>query len=414
MHRLPAERSLAHLVHTDTVQGARAEVQSVARTLAAFHAGAERSAGISACATAREVSRQFETNVTALAPFVGPVLDRYVHDIVVGAVRRYLDGRSSLFSARITAGHICDGHGDLQADDIYCLEDGPRILDCLEFDDRLRYGDVAADVAFLAMDLERVGAPGASRQFVREYEEAAGTHLPPSLLHLYIGLRAVVRAKVACIRHAQGDPDAAGEAGQLLELARSHLEQGRVRLILVGGLPGSGKSTLAAVLRDAMGATVLRSDELRRTNPRSATPRATSDALGRGSYAPERKRQVYDALIATAREHLALGESVILDASWIDDSHRCSARRLAEESIADLTELHCSAPPTVTEHRITGRRRNGADPSEATVEISREMGRTEAPWPSAVTIDTARPLGVVLDDALSVLGIPRHGIADRN
>jgi aminoglycoside phosphotransferase family enzyme len=53
---------------------------------------------------------------------------------------------------------VRDGHGDLLADDIFLLDDGARILDCLEFDPRLRYGDVLADVAFLAMDLERLGA----------------------------------------------------------------------------------------------------------------------------------------------------------------------------------------------------------------------------------------------------------------
>lgn len=413
MRRLPAERSLAHLVCSGAEEESLAEVQHVARTLAGFHARAERSAQISAAATAQEVSRQFEANVTALAPFVGPVLDGHTHDVVVGAARRYLAGRSSLFSARITAGQVCDGHGDLQADDIYCLEDGPRILDCLEFDDRLRYGDVAADVAFLVMDLERLGATEAAARFVREYENAAGTHLPRSLLHFYVALRAYVRTKVACIRHDQGDPDAADGAARLLELARSHLDQGCVRLVLVGGLPGSGKSTLAAVLGDALGATVLRSDELRRSSSGPEVQRPPANAYDRGAYAPERRREVYDNLIATAREHLALGESVILDASWIDDSHRCSARSLAEESIADLTELHCTAPPAVTEHRIAARLHDGVDPSEATVGISREMARAEARWPSAATIDTARPLGVVLADALDIIGVAPDG-ADRS
>ena len=78
-------------------------------------------------------------------------------------VRRYLDGRHDLFEQRVAAGRIRDGHGDLQADDIFLLDDGPRILDCIEFSDELRWGDVLNDVAFLAMDLERLGAPDACR-----------------------------------------------------------------------------------------------------------------------------------------------------------------------------------------------------------------------------------------------------------
>ena len=241
MRRLPTDRSLAHLVRSEPEAVWSRELQAVARLLADFHARADRSAEISATASLRTISDQFETNVAATAPFVGSVLDPSAHDAVVGAIRRYLKGRDPLFTARIAADQICDGHGDLQADDIYCLEDGPRILDCLEFDERLRCGDVAADVAFLAMDLERLGNTEAAARFVRDYEESSGAQLPPSLLHTYIALRAYVRIKVACVRHEQGDPDAAEDAAVGFWISpRPISERGRVRLVLVGGLPGSG------------------------------------------------------------------------------------------------------------------------------------------------------------------------------
>jgi len=61
---------------------------------------------------------------------------------------RFLAGRAPLFDARIGGGWVLDGHGDLLAEDIFCLQDGPRILDCLEFDDRLRWVDGLDDAAF--------------------------------------------------------------------------------------------------------------------------------------------------------------------------------------------------------------------------------------------------------------------------
>ena len=89
---------------------------------------------------------------------------------------RYLRGRVALFDERVADGWVRDGHGDLLADDIFCLDDGPRILDCIEFDDRLRYGDVLADVAFLAMDLERLDRAGPRTAVSRRYREfSAGT-----------------------------------------------------------------------------------------------------------------------------------------------------------------------------------------------------------------------------------------------
>jgi aminoglycoside phosphotransferase family enzyme/predicted kinase len=406
MRRLPAERSLAHLVSSEpeTVWGI--ELHAVARVLADFHARADRSPEISATASITAVSDQFEANVAATARFVGPILDPSTHDAVVGTIRRYLAGRDPLFTARIAAGQICDGHGDLQADDIYCLDDGPRILDCLEFDERLRCGDVAADVAFLAMDLERLGNTEAAARFVSDYEEWVGAQLPPSLLHIYIALRAYVRIKVASIRHEQGNLDAAEEAVGLLELAQTHLERGRVRLVLVGGLPGSGKSTLANALGHALGALVLRSDELRGGQSSAVADRSVAATFRRGRYAPRRTEDVYKQLISAARQHLGLGQSVVLDASWIDASNRGLAQALAIESSTDLTELHCTAPPEVTEGRIATRLQHGKGPSEATVEIGRAMGLLEAPWPSATDVDTARPPGVVLAEALRITGLP--------
>jgi aminoglycoside phosphotransferase family enzyme len=92
---------------------------------------------------------------------------------------RYLDGREPLLRQRQHLGMIRDGHGDLQADDLFMLDDGPRVLDCLEFAEQLRYGDVLNDVAFLAMDLSRLGAEQGARMFLDAYAEDArfGSHV---------------------------------------------------------------------------------------------------------------------------------------------------------------------------------------------------------------------------------------------
>jgi aminoglycoside phosphotransferase family enzyme/predicted kinase len=404
MRRLPAERSLAYLVCSKSEKIWGPEVRRVAGVLAGFHARTDRSAEISARATRDAVATQFEANVAATERFVGSVLEPGSHDGVVRAVRRYLAGRAPLFTARIESGQICDGHGDLQAGDIYCLEDGPRILDCLEFDDSLRSGDVAADVAFLAMDLERLGARSASLGLVRDYEENAGAQLPRSLLHVYIALRAYVRTKVACLRHEQGDPSAAQEAASLLALAADHLDQGRIRLILIGGLPGSGKSTLAVALAASLGAVVVRSDALRRELSGSEMQHPKAAQFREGRYAPTRTQNVYDRLIAAAEVHLAAGDSVVLDASWIDADHRLQAQALAVRGWADLIEFRCVAPAAVTEQRIARRLREGTDLSEATVDVARAMADVESAWPSATAIDTSRVPALALADALRIIG----------
>ena len=380
------------------------QLQAVAEVLVRFHAGADRSEVISHAASIERVTDQFKANVTEIARFVGTVLEPTAHDNVVGAIDRYLSGRGPLFAARIAANQICDGHGDLQAGDIYCLDDGPRILDCLEFDDELRYGDVAADVAFLAMDLERLGALSAAGRFVRHYEESAGVQIPPCLLHLYIALRAYVRVKVACLRHEQGDPHAAQEAGTLLALVQTHLERAQIRLVLVGGLPGSGKSTLAARLGTALDATVLRTDEIRQRLPQPEERLSIPNIREWALYSRAKPQEVYGVMIEAARVPLGLGRTVVLDASWIDSTHRDEARRLASKCAVELIELQCTAPFSVREMRITARRQEGSDPSEATVEVARVMAQIEMPWTSANIIDTTRDQALVVTDALRVIG----------
>ena len=161
MRRMPAERRLATLArqHLDVAPCLR----SVARVMATCHAGSARSEVISSVATPAALRDLWERSLRELEAFVPRPLDGSMLTRVDELAHRYLDGRSALLADRIARGRIVDGHGDLLADDIFCLDDGPRILDCLEFDDRLRWGDVLLDVGFLAMDLERLGRTDLAR-----------------------------------------------------------------------------------------------------------------------------------------------------------------------------------------------------------------------------------------------------------
>ncbi|HUJ67733.1 MAG TPA: AAA family ATPase, partial [Acidimicrobiales bacterium] len=365
-------------------------LHEVAAVLVAFHAGAERSATISRWASPTAIETTWEDNFREVGRFVGTVLDPAVEAQVRTLVQAWLRRHGPLLDARIAAGRVCDGHGDLQAEDIFCLDEGVRILDCIEFSDPLRYGDVCADVAFLAMDLERLGRPGAAERFVSEYESLASERFPAPLLHHYVAQRAYVRAKVACLEWEQGLRGAEARARQLHALAVRHLRLARPAVLLVGGLPGTGKSTLAAGLAARTRWRLLRSDEIRRQlQPTVATGAARHPtAPGRGRYAPEAIGAVYAELVRRARELLDRGEPVIIDASWIDAGQRAVARRVAADTGSDLIELCCSCDDATAAERIR-RRRGGEDVSDATPEVRDLMAEKMNPWPSATVIDTS-------------------------
>ena len=388
MRRLPADRRLSALLRA----GGPAESQlwHVAHLVAAFHSRSERSHEADEAAGIMATRHRWDANTDALIQLAPQIFEDTTVGLVHGLACRYLDGRGALFEQRVAQGRAVDGHGDLLADDIFCLADGPRILDCLEFDDRLRLGDGLADAAFLAMDLERLGRPDLGRYFLDAYREHTGDVWPPSLAHHHIAYRAQVRAKVSAIRAGQGQLQAAPEARSLLDLAAAHLEAGRVRLVLVGGLPGTGKSTLADGLATELGATLLRTDELRKELAGLPVDRPAPAPVGAGLYTEAATAGAYEEMLARAAVALGMGETVVLDASWTADAWRLAARAIAARTSADLVELRCDAPPQVAAERILRRTTLGGDPSDATPEIAAALAAVAAPWPEATTIHTER------------------------
>jgi uncharacterized protein len=380
MRRMPAGRRLAHLVEIDaSVDDGLVDLTQV---VADFHARAARSPEIDACGTRDAVAARWEANLTEPRSSVGTWLDADTYAEVGDLARRYLAGRYDLFADRVRRGAVVDGHGDLLAEDIFMLPDGPRILDCLDFDDRLRYLDRIDDVACLVMDLERLGSGVAARQFLDAYLRAGGDEPPGSLVHHYIAYRAFMRAKVACL------PSAAGHgrllAATLLDLARRHLDDARVRMVLVGGAPGTGKTTVSSALAEALDADVLSSDVVRKDLAGVDSDADMPAAYGKGIYTPEWSARTYDELLVRAERSVRMGRSVVLDASWSDDDDRTLARRLAQRTVSDVSQFQCQLSDALADQRIA--RRHSV--SDADPQIAAEMRARFEDWPEAVSIDT--------------------------
>lgn len=397
MRRYPDSARLSALVKNG--QPVHGHLDAIADILAKFHARTSRSPVIDAHGTSEAVAARWRQNVAELQRYVGTVISGEAIDEVHRLAEQFIAGRSALFAQRITQRRIVDGHADLLADDIFCMPEGPALLDCLEFDDHLRYVDGIDDAAFLAMDLEFIGRKDLADYFLDKYRRGSDDPAPRTLTDFYVAYRAVVRAKVDCVRYGQGHPEAAADARRHLDIALTHLKTGAVRVVLVGGGPGTGKTTLSHALAEQIGASVLSTDDVRRELQRTGAITGRVGDLNAGLYAPENVAAVYDEVLRRARLMLQTGSSVILDSTWRDAGQRMRARELAAESAAPIVELTCSVPLPEASTRIEDRTGSSSD---ATPEIAAALRACGGPSHDGHPIDTSRPLAESVAEAQQI------------
>lgn len=386
MRRYPDSRRLTSIVVNG--EPVMEHLSAIAEVIARFHAGAERSEDIDRAATVPAVAGRWRDNLTELRKYAGTVVPAESLAEVDRLYDQFIAGRTALFDGRIAERRIVDGHADLLTGDIFCMPDGPAILDCLEFEDALRHVDCCDDAAFLAMDLEFLGRRDLADYFIAEYQRLSGDTPPPALVDFYIAYRAGVRAKVDCIRVDQGDASAADDARRHLDIALDHLRRGAVRLVIIGGGPGTGKTTLAHGLAEQVAARVISTDDVRRELQERGLVDGAAGILNEGLYSSENVAAVYEAVLDKARETLSMGQSVILDGTWRDPDLRRRAREMAADQKCPTAELSCTVPLDEAKERIVQRRVTNSD---ATPQIAEGLA-SDADWSDAHPINTRRPL----------------------
>ncbi|MCL2448523.1 MAG: AAA family ATPase [Polyangiaceae bacterium] len=339
-------------------------VDRIATRIAAFHATARSDHEVARfgrpAAIEHNVVENFEQTRDVLPRYLGASEREEIARWQLGFLRE----QSSRFDARMAQGRIVDGHGDLRLEHVYRDAGGRiRVLDCIEFNERFRYADACADIAFLSMDLGAHGRMDLAERLLATYARQADDYDLYSVVDFYASYRAFVRGKVASmLADDSGASDdtrchAEADARRFFRLALAFERAPVVApcVIAVGGVIASGKSSVADRLALALSGPVLDADRTRKAMLGVEPLRRLDDGPWQGAYDPVVSSRVYEEILRRAGVVLSSGRPVILDASFRSAGSRRAARELARAHGVAFRFVECLAARDVCLARLAER-----------------------------------------------------------
>ncbi len=382
-----------------------ADIARIAERVASFHANARCDATTEAYGLVDAIAVNVRENFDQTSASLRRDLSHPQAEELTPQQHAYHDNHPPRVEARLGAGKVRDGHGDLRLEHVYLGDDGSiTILDCIEFNDRFRYADVASDIGFLAMDLSAHGHVELSEHLLAEYAKHSGDFDLYGVVDFYEGYRAFVRGKIASFVAEDPTTDslhrsrAAASARRCFMLA---VATGRPSLldaavVAVGGVIASGKSTVTRTLSLEMGAPTVDADRTRKQMIGVRAMQPVHDGSWQGAYDPKFTEDVYAEVFRRAGVVLQSGRPVLLDASFRSRSLRGRARALASEHDVPFRFVECIIDYAIAKERLVERAKH-ASVSDGRLEIFDDfVARWEAVEEFSdrehVQLDTARPI----------------------
>jgi aminoglycoside phosphotransferase family enzyme/predicted kinase len=372
MRRLPDEATLQSGLQRGEI--GTGVVDALARKIASFHAHAESGPHIAAFGRFDVVAANARENFEQSSNQVGTTVSKSVFARASALMEEALAEGRALIDGRAQRGVPKDTHGDLRLSHVYYFPgwQSPAdliIIDCIEFNERFRFADPIADMAFLVMGLILQGHRDLAEVFKEAYFAASGDLEGRGLVSFYISYRAAVRGKVEGMKLVRSEISEGERATALTKargswlLALSVLESPGRRpcLVLVCGLPGTGKSTLARVLAERASFRVIRSDVVRKELAGRMDKDPGTPGAGEAIYSAEWTERTYAECRRRAEELLFEGERVLVDANFREDAQRRTFLKTAIHYGVPGTFLFCQAHADVVKTRLASRRGDASD-----------------------------------------------------
>jgi len=356
-----------------------AQIEQFAEYLAELHEKAPRTEPRSYFGSLKSIQQPVEENFTQIRPLLPQAQQRSQLDQLEEWSRTSFEQLRHRMLQRKAQHFIRECHGDVHLANMLWHEEKPLLFDCIEFNDNLRCIDLVNDYAFLLMDLDDRGAAQLSWHFLNRYLQRTGDYQGLALLNYYKSYRAMVRAKVICLRLAQqglSEKERCHDIELLqsyLDLADSYRNRRQTPLVISHGFSAAGKSTFINQLAPLCDAVSVHSDiERKRLHGLRATAASNSE-LATGIYSERASQQTYAQLADAAENILRSGFPAIVDATFLKQPQRDRLQQLATRLGVAFVILDFPVSEAELQRRVEQRRTQAGQISEATPEVLKQQ-----------------------------------------
>jgi len=366
MREFPQEQIMTNMLK----QGAIAEdtIDQLCTNLIKFYTAQQPSEEITKFGEVQAVKQNIDENFEQTKPMIDITIPKDTFWYIKDAASEFFERKKDAFERRMINGRILDCHGDLHSGNIVVSGHMIHIFDCIEFNERFRFIDVASDIGFLAMDLDYLNYPYLSSYLIQDYVQKSGDTDIFEVLNFYKSYRAYVRGKIQGFQ--LNDPhinpatkkEIVGNAKKYFDLSQYYaalfsreLHQTKPLLFVVSGLTGTGKSTVAQKLAVDYHAQQINTDVVRKEHAGIEKFERHHDQFNTGLYSPEKIDETYEQVVKLAATYLKKKENVVLDATFQKKKYRDMARSTAASHHAVLLMIHCACPDIVVKQRLEQR-----------------------------------------------------------
>lgn len=345
-------------------------IKKIVNNLVDFYNSEKTSEEIKKYGKIESIKQNTDENFEQTQSKINKTITENAFNFIKKTTNSFLEEKKDVFNNRIKNGYILDCHGDLHTGNIVLADDQICIFDCIEFNKRFRFSDVASDIGFLAMDLDFQGFPYLSSFLIQKYVEKSNDKHIYDVLNFYKCYRAYVRGKVTGFQ--LDDPNVDKDQKDSLKKTASNyfrlseyyaclmdLEKDHKKptLFITSGLSGTGKTTVSRKIAVDYKAVRLNTDEIRKEIFDIDKYEHRYEDYNKGLYSPENMKKVYTKIFEKTKDFLSNGRNVVIDATFRKENLREKARKAAVETESNFVILNTVMPEDLVKKYLDERKK---------------------------------------------------------